>query len=103
MRLSLVPVPMLGVLALLHAGMTPVVTLANGISVTVNATVAEIQCTPAQRLRIRACAPAVESTTLEAAKVLVPRTPLQDARAGSTSYDVRQDPQRKVLVRTLYF
>ncbi len=40
-------------------------------TVTLNATVLEVQCTAQQRLRIRACAPAQESWSTENGKVLV--------------------------------
>ncbi len=73
-------------------------------TVTINATVVEIHCTAEQRLRIRACAPAVATITREAAKTLVPVAGREGGgAAGSPRYELRQDPTRPVLVKTLLY
>lgn len=73
-------------------------------TITVNATVVEIHCTAEQRLRIRACAPAVASIAREPAKTLT-RVPVRDARGAATlmRYELRQDAARMVLVKTLLY
>lgn len=73
-------------------------------TITLNATVVEIHCTAEQRLRIRACAPAVASVAREPAKTLT-RVPVRDARGAAPlmRYELRQDAARLVLVKTLLY
>ena len=74
-------------------------------TVTINATVLEVQCTAQQRLRIRACAPAQESYSTENSKMLVPRklAPGQTSGAYSPQYDVHMDAGRQVMIRTVLY
>lgn len=73
-------------------------------SITINATIIEVQCTPAQRLRIRACATGQESFSTEVAKTFAqptwpsPAVPLVEQR-----YEVRRDTGRKVVVKTVLY
>jgi hypothetical protein len=77
---------------------------ASSASVTINATVIEVQCTAEQRTRIRACAPAQEKYTTEASKTLVY---VQSASGGSQlrelPYEIRLDPMRPVLIKTVLY
>ena len=74
-------------------------------TVTLNATVLEVQCTAQQRLRIRACAPAQESWSREGRKVLLARNAARGELAGTAQpqYDVRVDAGRQVMIRTLLY
>jgi hypothetical protein len=74
-------------------------------TVTINATVMEVQCTAQQRLRIRACAPAQESYSTENGKMLVARKSATGESAGAypPQYDVRVDTGRQVVIRTLLY
>jgi hypothetical protein len=77
---------------------------ASSASVTINATVIEVQCTAEQRTRIRACAPAQEKYTTESSKTLVG---VQSAGSGSqmldSPYEIRLDPTRPVLIKTVLY
>ncbi len=89
--------------AVLCAG-APARALGAETTVTVNATVLEVQCTPEQRTRIRACAPAVESFSTESAKFMVAaRADLGLARRPERDYEVRRDPNRPVLIKTVLY
>ncbi len=73
-------------------------------TVTINATILEVQCTAAQRLRIRACAAGAESYSTETAK-----TPVTGQAANGTArtleprYEVRLEPKRQVLIKTVLY
>lgn len=74
-------------------------------TVTLNATVLEVQCTAQQRLRIRACAPAQESWSTENGKVLVAQKSALGEPAGRSQplYHVRYDAGRQVMIRTVLY
>ena len=81
----------------------PIRVQASETTVRINATIIEVQCTPEQRLRIRACAPAQEKYTTESSKTLVSA---QSAGGGSQmldSYEIRLDPTRPVLIKTVLY
>jgi hypothetical protein len=73
-------------------------------TLSINATIVEVQCTAAQRARIRACAPAQEKYTTEPAKTMVSvrsadgGTPMLEAR-----YEIQLDPARPVVIRTVLY
>lgn len=73
-------------------------------TLSINATIVEVQCTAAQRARIRACAPAQEKYTTEPAKTMVDvqsadrGTPMLEAR-----YEIQLDPTRPVVIRTVLY
>jgi hypothetical protein len=73
--------------------------------VTINATVLEVQCTPQQQLRIRACAPVQESYSTESGKMLVARKSAigQPADAFPPQFDVHVDAARQVMIRTVLY
>ena len=86
----------------LLVGAAPVA--ASETRITVQATVIAVQCTPQQRLRIRACAPVMEKLTVEEARTLA------DAHVFAAQTERMMpvgggapDPSRQVLVRTLYY
>ena len=93
--------------ALLLAGLlaiAPTCVQAAQTSITINATIVEVQCTAAQRIRIRACAPAQEKFTTEPSKMMVG---VQSGSAGARMleprYEIRLDPKRPVLIRTVLY
>lgn len=74
---------------------------ATGVDVRIGATVIEVQCTPEQRTRIRACAKAEETFSSAPYKAVH-----VERAAGSTapaSLTVTVDPGRSVLLRTLLY
>lgn len=77
---------------------------ASSTSITINATVIEVQCTAEQRTRIRACAAAQENYTTEPRKTLVS---VQTGNGGTETlvprYEIREDPQRRVLIKTVLY
>jgi hypothetical protein len=78
--------------------------LGSSASLTINATVVEVQCTAEQRARIRACAPAQESYTVEPRKWLIDATVRTGAREQLVPlFEIRPDPERRVLVRTVLY
>lgn len=98
-RRSSLTVPVVSLLVL-----GPVTANASQTTIAINATVVEVQCTPAQRARIRACAPAQESVTMQPAKtvVRVPSTGVSATMTGAP-YEIRLDPTRKVLIKTILY
>ena len=88
---------------LLAAVALPVARASQG-TVTGNATAVEVQCTAQQRTRIRACAPAQETYSLEPGRRVVAARPVAaDPVAVEPRYEVRLDPARPVLVRTVLY
>jgi hypothetical protein len=75
-----------------------------GATVTINVTILEVQCTAAQKLRIRACANAQESLATVPSKQLVDaRSTPSPSRATEPRYELRVDPGRQAVVRTLLY
>jgi hypothetical protein len=75
---------------------------ASSTSVTINATVAEVQCTAEQRTRIRACAPAQEALTIEPAKAIA-GVDTVGAMAAGARYEITLDPAHPVLIKTVLY
>jgi len=73
-------------------------------TISINATIVEVQCTAMQRARIRACAPAQEKFTTEPSKMMVR---VQAANGGApmlgARYEIQLDPKRPVLIRTVLY
>lgn len=77
---------------------------ASSTSITINATVIEVQCTAEQRTRIRACAAGQEKVSTEPWKTLVS----VQSRNGGTEmhaprYEIQPDPTRRVLIKTVLY
>ena len=82
----------------------PTCVLAAQTSITINATIIEVQCTSSHRVRIRACAPAQEKFTTEPSKMMVGvQSGSAGARMFEPRYEIRLDPKRPVLIRTLLY
>jgi len=77
---------------------------ASSTSLTINATIVEVQCTSEQRARIRACAPAQEKYTLEPVK-WVAGQPIGAAGKDLSlqQFEIQHDSQRRVLIRTVLY
>ena len=77
---------------------------ASQATISINATIVEVQCTAQQRVRIRACAPAREQFTTEPSKTIVR---VQAANGGmqmpEARYEIRLEPKRPVLIRTVLY
>ena len=73
--------------------------------VQLHATVLAIQCTPEQRLKIRACAPAQEKYTTEAAKTMMYTTlaAAGEHEVSSRSAPVLRDAERQVMIKTVLY
>jgi hypothetical protein len=77
---------------------------ASSTSLTINATVVEVQCTAEQRLRIRACAPAQENYTIEAPKAVVSvRTGAAAEDSPVPQFEIRPDFGRQVVIKTVLY
>jgi hypothetical protein len=89
--------------AALVIGAAPV--QASETSITIQATVMAVQCTPQQRLRIRACAPVVEKLTVEQARTMAHADVVvaSNSQRIMSAASATRDPTHKVLVRTLYY
>jgi hypothetical protein len=76
---------------------------ASETTLTLQATVIEVQCNVQQRMRIRACAPAIEKFTVEAAKTVRPtaHVAVNDRLAWNDAGG--REPSRQVLIRTLLY
>ncbi|MFO1413300.1 MAG: hypothetical protein U1F10_05200 [Burkholderiales bacterium] len=73
-------------------------------SITINATIVEVQCTAAQKARIRACAKGQELFSTEAAKLLTKSAPATGAAPlVEQRYEVRRDTDRQVVIRTILY
>ena len=77
---------------------------ASPTTISINATIVEVQCTAEQRTRIRACAPAQEKFTTEPSKMMVR---VQAANGGApmlgARYEIQLDPKRPVLIKTVLY
>ena len=74
------------------------------VTVSVNATVVEVQCTAQQRTRIRACAAAQETYALEPGKRMVAQRPVAGEPVSiEARHEIRLDHTRPVLVRTVLY
>jgi hypothetical protein len=77
---------------------------ASSTSLTINATVVEVQCTAEQRARIRACAAAQENYTVGPLKTLVKVRTEGDANESlNPQFDIRPDFGRRVMIRTVLY
>jgi hypothetical protein len=92
---------------LLFAGLlaiVPTCVQASQTTITINATIAEVQCTAEQRARIRACAAGVEKFATEPMKMMVN---VQSASGGTLTlgapYEIQLDPKRLVLIKTVLY
>lgn len=85
--------------------MLPMPGFAAQTTLTINATIVEVQCTSEQRQRIRACAPSQEKWSVEAAKSMIEfRADGNGTGAARPVYqEIRRDELRPVLVRTVYY
>ncbi len=78
--------------------------LASQTTIAINATIVEVQCTAEQRARIRACAAAQERLTTEPAKTTVSAPSARgSAKMPDAPYEIRLDPTRSVLVKTVLY
>jgi len=90
---------LMGALALLAADATPI-RASGGVSVKINVSIREVQCTAEQRTRIRACAEPTQTVGL---------APFKQARVAQTRvdappvYNIEVDPTRQVLIRTILY
>jgi hypothetical protein len=73
-------------------------------TISINATIIEVQCTAEQRTRIRACAAGQENYTTEPAKTVV-GVPSAGGAAQTpvTTYEIQPDPARPVIIRTVLY
>jgi len=77
---------------------------AASVSIGINTPILEVQCTTEQQARIRACAKPLQQTSVGPYKTIV--TVESDARqSGSVavSHEIRVDPSRRVIIKTLLF
>jgi len=77
---------------------------ASPTTISINATIVEVQCTAEQRTRIRACAPAQENYTTEPSKMMV-RVQAANGSAPmlGARYEIQLDPKRPVLIKTVLY
>ena len=92
---------------LLFAGLLAIVATfvqASQTTISINATIVEVQCTAEQRARIRACAAGQEKYATEPLKMMVS---VQSASGGTqtleASYEIRLHPKRPVLIKTILY
>jgi len=77
---------------------------AASVSIAINTTVLEVQCTGEQQARIRACAKPLQQTSVGPYKTMVTR----ESDAGlpgppGVRHEIRVDPSRRVIIKTLLF
>ena len=73
-------------------------------SLSVHATVIAVQCTPQQRSRIRACAPAEEKYTIAAATTMLDPGPRTEQHGRTVRYEIfARDPLRQVVIKTVLY
>jgi hypothetical protein len=87
------------VTAMLLAGVASMAQASGGVTVRVSATIQEVQCTPEQRTRIRACASSDQS---------IAPAPYKTVSAVQTStqlasYQIEVDSTRQVMIRTVLY
>ena len=92
---------------LLFAGLlaiVPICVQASQTTISINATIVEVQCTAEQRARIRACAAGQESYATEPLKLMVS---VRSASGGTQTleapYEIQLDPKRPVLIKTVLY
>jgi hypothetical protein len=82
----------------------PLFAQAGGTAIELRATIMQVQCNAEQRTRIRACAKPQETLGTGAYKVIEVVGRRESDRAISDShFEIRVDPTRQVLVRTLLY
>jgi len=80
----------------------PLFAQAGGTAIELRATIMQVQCNAEQRTRVRACAKPQETLGTEPYKAIevVGRS---DSVIADSRFEVRVDPARQVLVRTLLY
>ena len=81
----------------------PTYVQASSTTVTINATVIEVQCTEQQRTRVRACASGQESYTSERMKLMIAAPPSNSPAPHAVNYEIRTDPTRSVMIKTVLY
>ncbi len=77
---------------------------ASQTTLTINATVVEVQCTSEQRTRIRACAAGQEKYSTEPLKMMVSaQSSSGPTQAEGGRYEIQLDSKRVVLIKTVLY
>jgi len=72
----------------------------SSVTVQVSATIREVQCTPEQRMRVRACAQGSQSVALAPLKKV---SALESRPHAPPAFRIEVDPARQVLIRTILY
>ena len=82
----------------------PTCVQASSTTLTINATIIEVQCTEQQRARIRACATGQEKYTSEPMKMMIaPPSAKRPAQMPAAHYEIHMDPTRPVMIKTVLY